>query len=708
MKQLIQNLNSGQTSVVEVPKPSIGKNQVLIQSKYSVISAGTERMLIEFGKSNWLSRATKHPEKVEQVLTKMRTDGLVSTIESVRSKLDQPISLGYSNVGIVLEKGQDVTEFEKGDRVLSNGCHAEFVAVGKNLCCRIPDDVSDQEASFGVIAAIALQSVRLAETTIGETFVVMGLGLVGLFAVQILKASGCKVVCTDFDVKRLEIARSYGAVPINLAKADNLVGQVRSLTNGEGCDGVIIATATGSNEPIRTAAGMSRKKGRIVLVGVTGLELRREDFYEKELSFTVSCSYGPGRYDSSYEMEGIDYPYHYVRWSEQRNFEAVLGLMAENRLISRELITHEFELKNASEAYELLSGSNDSLGISIKYSSHYVDHQKKIPLTPKVNAQYRSDNLKVSVIGAGNYARAVLIPALAQTKASLHTLVSEKGLNAAQLGRKFNFAYASSDPFEVIKSDSCDALVIATQHNFHAQQVVAALEAGKSVFCEKPLCLTIDELEEIKKISLERPSQTLMVGFNRRYAPLVEDFKELMVKSLEPKLLNMTINAGAIANDHWTQDPARGGGRIIGEACHFIDLMRHLVGYPSIDHSIQTAGRRPNSPTVIDDFIINITFEDGSIGSINYFSKGSKQFSKERIECFSEGRVIQLDNFQSLRTWGSGSKYVKRKLRQDKGQQMCISSFVNKLGGGTDAYSISVSEIFEVTKIAIELSDQAT
>ncbi len=708
MKQLIQNLNSGQTAVVEVPKPSIGRNELLIQTKYSVISAGTEKMLLDFGKSNWLSRAAKHPDKVEQVLAKIKTDGIVSTLESVQSKLDQPMPLGYSNVGIVINKGSDVVEFEKGDRVLSNGCHAEVVAVGKNLCCKVPDDVSDQDASFGVIAAIALQSVRLAETTIGETFVVMGLGLVGLFAVQILKASGCKVVCTDFDSKRLEIARSYGAVTINLSDTDNLLEQVYSLTSGRGCDGVIIATATDSNEPTRTAAQMSRKKGRIVLVGVAGLELRRDDFYEKELKFTVSCSYGPGRYDDSYELEGIDYPYHYVRWSEQRNFDAVLGLMAEGRLVSNNIVTHEFELENASEAYELLSGPDDSLGISIKYSDPDRALEQRISLNQVASPEVQLDAPQISIIGAGNYARAVLIPALAETKASLHTLVSEKGLNAAQLGRKFKFSYASSEPFEVIEDDASDAIVIATQHNFHAQQVVAALKAGKSVFCEKPLCLTLDECEHIRSATLERPDQILMVGFNRRYAPFVADIKKVMDKSLEPKMLNMTINAGNIDNDHWTQDPLRGGGRIIGEACHFIDLMRYLVGTPCIDYSIRTAGRRATSPTVIDDFIINIKFDDGSLGAINYFSQGSKQFSKERVECFTEGRVIQLDNFQSLRTWGSMGKKVKRKLRQDKGQQRCLSSFVEKLSGEPEAYVIPTAEIFEVTKMAIELSDQAT
>jgi predicted dehydrogenase/threonine dehydrogenase-like Zn-dependent dehydrogenase len=708
LKQLIQNLDSGKTTVVDVPKPSIGRNELLIQTKYSVISAGTEKMLLDFGKSSWLSRARKHPDKVEQVLSKIRTDGIVSTLETVQSKLDQPMPLGYSNMGIVLDKGSDVVEFEKGDRVLSNGCHAELVTVSKNLCCKVPDNVSDQDASFGVIASIALQSVRLADTTIGETFVVMGLGLVGLFAVQILKASGCKVVCTDFNSKRLEIARSYGAFTINLSDTDNLLDQIYSLTNGRGCDGVIIATATASSEPTRAAAQMCRKKGRIVLVGVAGLELRRDDFYEKELNFTVSCSYGPGRYDDSYELDGIDYPYHYVRWSEQRNFGAVLDLMSEGRLVSRDVVTHEFELENAPEAYELLSGPSDSLGISIKYSNPDAPREQKIALHQGDSPPTRLEAPEISVIGAGNYARAVLIPSLAKTRANLHTLVSEKGLNAAQLGQKYKFSYASSEPFGVIEDDSSDAIVIATQHNFHAQQVVAALKSGKSVFCEKPLCLTLDEYEQIKSVKLNHPEQILMVGFNRRYAPYVNDIKKVLDQSLEPKMLNMTINAGSIENDHWIQDPHRGGGRIIGEACHFIDLMRYLVGCPFSDFNICTAGRRATSPSVMDDFVINFKFEDGSLGVINYFSQGSKQFSKERIECFTEGRVIQLDNFQSLRIWGSNGKSVKRRIRQDKGQQKCLSSFVDKLCGEPDVYMIPTTEIFEVTKIAIELSDKAT
>ncbi len=706
MKQILQNIANGQTQVAEVPRPAVGAGQLLIATELSLVSAGTERMMVDFGKANWLQKARQQPDKVRMVLDKVRTDGLAPTIDAVRSKLDQPLAPGYSNVGRVIEIGAGVSGFAVGDRVLSNGRHAEVVAVPVNLCARIPDGVGDETAAFTVLAAIGLQGIRLAEPTLGECVVVSGLGLIGLITVQLLRAQGCRVLGLDFDPARLALAQSFGAEVVDLRSADPLP-VAQAFSRGRGVDAVLIAASTKSDEPVHQAAQMCRKRGRIVLIGVTGLQLSRADFYEKELSFQVSCSYGPGRYDPAYEEGGQDYPLAFVRWTEQRNFEAVLDLMAARAIDCAPLVSHRFELEQAPDAYELLAGGEASLGILLRYGSELDTRLARESVLASSEARLESTAVvrgvpRLAVIGAGNYASRVLIPAFKAAGAELRVLVSEAGVTATHYGQKFGFARASTSAEEAIASDDCDTVVIATRHDSHARYVCAALRAGKHVFVEKPLCLTLQELTEIETAladaRVEGHAPLLMVGFNRRFAPQVVTMKRLLASVSGPKAVVITVNAGAIPADHWTQDLRKGGGRIIGEACHFIDLARHLVGA-----KIESAERFAMDSTTGDTVSLQLRHADGSISTIHYFANGHRSLPKERIEVFVQGRVLQLDNFRVLHGFGWPGFSKQRLWRQDKGQSTCVAAFVEAVRSGSAA-PIAVDELIEVSRWAVELA----
>jgi predicted dehydrogenase/threonine dehydrogenase-like Zn-dependent dehydrogenase len=722
VKQILQSLKDGQTRIAEVPAVRVAAGHLLIRTTTSLVSAGTERMMVEFGKANWLDKARQQPDKVRMVLDKIRTDGLLPTLEAVRSKLDQPLAPGYCNVGVVVEVGAGVSGFSVGDRVASNGKHAEFVCVPKNLCAHIADSVSDEHAAFTVLAAIGLQGTRLLNPSLGECVVVTGLGLIGLLSVQILRAQGCRVLGIDFDPARLALARSFGAEVVDPGQGGDVLSAAAAFSRGRGVDAVLITASTRSNEPVSQAAQMCRQRGRIVLVGVTGLELSRADFYEKELSFQVSCSYGPGRYDSDYELHGHDYPIGFVRWTEQRNFEAVLDLMAGAKLELDALISHRFDLDQAVEAYELLAGKQASLGILLNYpgnaasGSELPDQASMAPShagQPQVqSANPANASATFAFVGAGNYAGRVLIPAFHGAGARLHAIVSNAGVSAAHYAGKYGFSNVSTDAHAAISDAPVDCVVVATRHDSHAGHVLTALKAGKHVFCEKPLCLTLEQLGEIENALANtattqgsapdrRSRPLLMVGFNRRFAPQAVRMKSLLGTLQDRKSFIMTVNAGAIPADHWTQDPALGGGRIVGECCHFIDLLRFLAGSPIKRWSATALGRAPGASSPADTVTVSLEFADGSIGSIHYLANGEKGFPKERLEVFCAGRILQLDNFRKLHGWGWKGFSSMNLWRQDKGQQACAQAFVDAVRNGGPA-PIDWQEIAEVSRVSIE------
>lgn len=700
MKQILQSLRTGITEVAEIPVPSIKRGHLLINTSHTLVSAGTERMLVEFGKAGWIKKARQQPDKVRMVLDKIRTDGFHPTIEAVFNKLDQPLPLGYCNVGRVAEVGAGGTTIEVGDRVVSNGKHAEVVSVPFNLCAKIPDSVSDEEAAFTVLGAVALQGIRLAQPTLGETVVVTGLGLIGLLTVQLLQAHGCRVLGLDFDPERLSLARRFGVEAVDLSAEQDPVIAAQAFSRGRGVDAVIVTASTKSSEPIHQAAQMCRKRGRIVLVGVTGLELSRADFYEKELTFQVSCSYGPGRYDPNYEEKGQDYPVGFVRWTEQRNFEAVLDMMAGGRLDVGPLISHRFSIDQAEKAYELIGGAGPSLGILLEYPGiQLIQEARTLQFTASESISREQGNKAVvSFIGSGNYATAVLIPAFKETGARMRSVASSAGVSGVHAGRRFGFEETTTDTNRLFEDVESNAIVITTRHDSHARLVVQALLAGKHVFVEKPLCLTLDELSCIEAatgISL------LMVGFNRRFAPQVQKMKQLLGGVSGPKSFVMTVNAGAIPVEHWTQDKKVGGGRIVGEACHFIDLLRFLAG------TRITGWQRLAMGSLTHDTVsLQLSFADGSIGTVHYFANGSKAFPKERLEIFAAGRVLQLDNFRRLTGYGWPGFTKMNLWRQDKGQKACAKAFVDAIEGWRST-PIPLEEILEVSRISIELSGVA-
>ena len=706
MKQILQNLSNGETSLVDVPSPRNIKSNVLIATKNSLVSAGTERMLVDFGKSNLLNKAKQQPDKVKVVLNKVVTDGLMTTIDAVKSKLDQPLPLGYCNAGVVLES--DVSNFEAGDRVVSNGNHAEVVRVPKNLCVKIPDSVDDESAAFTVLGAVGLQGVRLIQPTIGECFVVTGLGLVGLICVQILRANGCRVLGIDFDSKKCELARQFGAEIVDLSKDEDPVIFSQSFSRARGVDGVLVTAATQSDEVMHQSAEMCRKRGRIVLVGVVGLKLRRDDFFKKEITFQVSASYGPGRYDSFYEEDGNDYPVGFVRWTEQRNFEAVLDMMDSGTLDVQSLITHRYDIKNSVKAYALLDDSS-ALGILINYPS-----QDKVKLkNSKVKLSTKTSNMPIKTspcvgfIGAGNYASRILIPAFKETRSTLDTIVSSSGVSGVHHGNKNSFLTASTSVDDILNNESINTVAIVTRHDDHALQVIGSLNAGKHVFVEKPLALTLDEIDKIDKAyhkNNKSKNLKLMVGFNRRFAPHIIRMKELLDNHHSPKSILMTINAGAIPAEHWAQDILVGGGRIIGEGCHFIDLMRHLIGHSIVDFTATKMGNAPGIKIREDKTSITLSFADGSFGTILYLANGGSIFPKERIEVFCDNAVLQMDNYRVLKGYG-WSGFSKMKLfKQDKGQKACVQAFVSSIINGENT-PISYKETIESSKVSIEVAN---
>lgn len=712
MKQILQNLENGETLLEEVPCPGVKAGCLLIRTRVSLVSAGTEKMLVDFGKANLLDKARQQPDKVKMVIDKVKTDGLLPTIEAVRSKMSQPLPLGYCNVGEVIEVGKGVEGFKVGDRVVSNGKHAEVVCVPKNLCAKIPDSVDDESAAFTVIGAIALQGIRLVQPSLGEAVVVTGLGLIGLVTVQLLRANGCRVLGLDFDASKLALAKQLGAEVVDLSKGEDPIAAAKAFSRGNGVDAVIITASTKSNEPMHQAATMCRKRGRVVLVGVVGLELSRADFFEKEISFQVSCSYGPGRYDPLYEEGGQDYPVGFVRWTEQRNFEAILDMLDGKHIDAQPLISHRFPLEQTTQAYELVGGGGQALGILLQYPDNKTKSLNEVRnKTVKLSEQKSGkavDKVTVGFIGSGNYATQVLIPAFRETGATMVSVASSAGVSGVHAGKKNDFAETTTDTEGLISHAGINTIVVTTRHNSHARFVCDILKAGKHVFVEKPLALKLDELNSITSAyndahnSGKKP--LVMVGFNRRFSPQIQKIKSLLDSAKEPKSFIMTVNAGAIPAEHWTQDKSVGGGRIIGEGCHFIDLLRFLAGVPIVKYQAMMMGESAGIKIRDDKVSINLAFADGSFGTVHYLANGNKSFPKERLEVFCGGGILQLDNFRKLQGY-SWPGFNKMNLwSQDKGNQACATAFVQAVREGKQS-PISFEELIEVSRISIEIAE---
>ena len=644
---------------------------------------------------------------MRQVLDRIRNDGLAPTMELVFAKLDEPMPLGYCNVGRVLEVGEGVVGFHPGDLVVSNGRHAEVVNISTNLCAKTPSGLDPELATFTVLSSIGLQGIRLLKPQIGERIAVFGLGLIGLVAVQMLVNSGAHVLGIDVDPRRLELAQRFGATPVDVKAGADPVAAGMAFSSGHGVDGVLITASAKDDRIISQSAQMSRKRGRIVLVGVVNMLLNRAEFYEKELSFQVSCSYGPGRYDPKYEDEGIDYPFPFVRWTEQRNLEAILDLLAADRLDVSSLITSRVPHAEAARAYDMLANDRSQLGILLKYP----DAEPPLAASVKAPALRKAKSpsvpqCKVGVIGAGSYTKIRLLPELKRSGAQLVSIASATGVTATLAARKYGFATSTTDYRTILENDDINTVFITTRHNQHVPMAVAALAAGKHVFVEKPAAIDPEGLAELRAAYEESEGLQLLVGFNRRFSAHAEKIRQLLATRSQPVCMNMMVNAGNIPADHWVQDPRVGGGRIIGEGCHWVDLLRFCVNSPIVAVQAVTVGESPGQDTTDDKMTISLRFADGSLGNVHYFANGSKAFVKERLEVHSEGRTLVLDNFKSLVGYGWSNFRKLNFWSQDKGRAGEIGGFVRRVAAGGEPM-MPAAEIWNVTEATFAATEAA-
>lgn len=671
MKQMFQSVRTGESTVVEVPVPAVQPGQVLVRNSASLVSAGTERMVIEFAEKNMLAKAKARPDLVRQVLDKARREGVLNTFEAVRGRLDQPMSLGYSSSGTVIAVGKGISDIKVGDRVACSGMnyasHAEVVSVPRMLVTPIPGTAGFEEAAFTTVGAIALHGIRLAEVKLGETVAVIGLGLIGQLTVQMLKAAGCVVLGMDPDADRCRLANELGcgSTAVSAAEFESLVA---ARTKDQGADAVLITAAASGNEPVELAGTIAREKAIVVAVGAVGTEVPRKIYYEKELDFRISRSYGPGRYDPEYEEKGHDYPISYVRWTESRNMAAFLQLVADRKVDLQKLVTHRFAIEQATEAYNLITGKcpEKFMGVLIRYPE-YAELKRRIELSADRRVS-KADPVRVGAIGAGLFAGQVLLPAMRNAGGiEFAGVCTATGGTGKHIGSKFGFRYCTTDENEILQDTSLNTVMIATRHYLHARQVLAALRARKHVFCEKPLCLRRDELAEIVsvKASPEAANLLLMVGYNRRFAPMAQELKRFFADAREPLAAHYRVNAGLVPASHWVHDPEVGGGRIIGEVCHFVDFLIFVTG--SLPASV-FASALPSTGNPPDSVATTITFANGAIGTITYIAEGDKSFGKERVEVIGGGRVAALDDFRTLELVRNGQRNLtKSRLRQDKG-----------------------------------------
>ena len=694
MKQIIQDLKKGETILANVPVPQIMPGHVLIKTSKTLVSLGTEKMLVDFGKANYIQKARQQPEKVKQVLQKIKTDGLKPTLDAVFRKLGEPLPLGYCNAGEVIGVGKGVLKFRLGDRVMSNGQHAEVVNIPENLVAKIPDGISYEQASFTVIGAIALQGIRLVNPTFGETIVITGLGLIGLMASQLLKANGCRVIGLDFDSSKVNLAKSWGIEAFVVGDIDT-VKLVKGLTNGVGADAVLITASTKSNEVISQSAQISRQRGRIVLIGVIGLDIQRTDMYEKELSFQVSCSYGPGRYDTNYENRGMDYPIGFVRWTEQRNFEAVLNAMKNKSLDVDSLITERVALIDYNDIYGDMS-KKGSIASIINYDTDNFKLERSVTI---VENSFSNTKGVIGIVGAGNFTGAIIVPTLHKLKANMKYIASSKGLSGTNLAKKYGIAESTSDMDIILKDSEVDAVIITTRHNQHANHINKALEHGKHVFVEKPLATNWEDLKAIEE-TYKSNKTSLIVGFNRRFSPFAQEAKKQIGNANQAINIIATMNAGAIPADHWVQDMEIGGGRIIGEACHYIDLISFLAGSEVTSVVMNAQGVNPQSNT--DNASILLRYKNGSQGVINYFSNGNKGYVKERIEIYDQEKNMVIDNFRKMSFYGY--KLKDKKLTQDKGHNEQFKRWNEMINEGGKAM-IPFKSIMNTSKAALACID---
>lgn len=695
MKQIIQSFKTGETILEDVPAPKVRPGYVLIKTTRSLVSLGTERMLVEFGKANLLQKARQQPDKVKMVIGKIKSEGLKPTMQAVFNKLGQPLPLGYCNAGTVIAVGEGVHEFSINDRVASNGPHAEYVCVPKNLVAHIPDNVTDEQATFTVLGSIGLQGIRLCNPTLGETIVVVGLGLIGLMTAELLLANGCRVIGIDLDPKKISIARSKGIIGINPGEGSDPVKAVMDLTDNIGTDGVIITASAKTDEIIAQAAQMSRKRGRIILVGVIGLNISRADFYEKELTFQVSCSYGPGRYDDTYEKRGIDYPLPFVRWTEQRNFKAVLDMISMGRLDVTSLITERVPLADYGKIYNNM-GNKDAIASILEYPE-VGNPADTIKVTDGFFAQGKGG---IGIIGAGNFTGMTMLPALSSIGAPLYSIASASGVTGTALAKKYKIGKSTTDYKSILADPTIDLVMITTRSNEHAGMVVEGLKAGKHVFVEKPL--SIDRAGVDNVLAAYDGTKTLTVGFNRRFSPHIVAIKKVVGDA--PMNVIATMNAGAIPANVWVHDMKVGGGRIIGEACHYMDLITYLTGSRITAVCMNALGVNPEANT--DNASILLQYENGSTGVINYFANGSKDYSKERVEVYSLERTLIMDNFQT--TVGYGTKnFSKLKTTMDKGHTAQFKLLSDRVRNGGGAL-IPFDEIINTTLASLAAIESLT
>ena len=696
MKQVTQNMRDGKTSVIEVPTPTVRPGVALVKVANSLVSAGTERMLVEFGEKSLIGKARSRPDLVKQVLDKVKREGIVPTLEATFNRLDSPMPLGYSSSGIIVEVGEGMEPFKPGDRVACAGggfaVHSEYNLVPKNLLTVLPDGVDLESAAFTTLGAIALHGFRLAENQLGDHVAVIGLGLLGLMTIQIAKAAGCSVFGIDPQEDRVALARSFGvtACPRDAAPELGL-----AFTKNQGFDSVIICADTSSNDPIELAGLLSRDRAKVVATGAIGLTMPRKVYYEKELSFINSRSYGPGRYDPTYEEKGQDYPIGYVRWTEGRNFSAIIDLINSGNLQVKPLITHRFEIPQAADAYEVITGKTKQkfLGVLLTYPSSEDPIVKRVSFTPQTTPQ--AGEVCLGVIGAGLYANATLLPALKKTaNVTLAAISSSNGLNAAHSGKKFGFGYACTGDEEILNDPAINAVAILTRHDTHAALAARALQAGKHVFVEKPAAINKDQLGLLLEAAQSHSGQVFMVGFNRRFAPLIGQTRTFFSNRAEPMHIHYRVNAGFIPPNHWTQDPAVGGGRIIGEGCHFIDLVTSLIG--RLPTSVSAWAMPNNGKYKTDNVSMTFTYPDGSLAVIDYLSNGDKSYQKEWMEVFCGGRIAVLNDYQSLELIHDGKRSTfKSSLGQDKGHRSEMEAFLLSIRNGKQA--IQLEEIAAVT-----------